>query len=53
MKSKQHETMQRALILAIFQLGLLAGLQLGCAAQAAGQTVDEVVAKVLAARGGL
>jgi hypothetical protein len=53
MNSKQHETMQRALILAIFQLGLLAGLQLGCAAQAAGQTVDEVVAKVLAARGGL
>src|SRR5580704_1611004 len=53
MNSKQHETMQRALILAILQLGLLAGLLLGCATKAAGQTTDEIVAKVLAARGGL
>ncbi len=45
--------MQRALILAILQVGLLAGLPLGGAAQAAGQTADEIVAKVLAARGGL
>jgi hypothetical protein len=53
MNSKQDGIMQRALILAIFQLGLLAGIQLGCATKAAGQTTDEIVAKVLAARGGL
>jgi hypothetical protein len=53
MNSKQHETLQRTLILALLQLGLLAGLQLDCVAQATGQTVDEVVVKVLAARGGL
>ena len=53
MNSKPDGTMQRALILAILQLGLLAGLQLGCTAKAAGQTAEEVVAKVLAARGGL
>ena len=41
------------MILAIFHLGLLVGLPLGCAAQAAGPTTDEIVAKVLAARGGL
>lgn len=53
MNRKHRGTMQRALILAIFQLGLLAGLLLGCATKAAGQTTDEIVAKVVAARGGL
>jgi hypothetical protein len=53
MNRKHHGTMQRAMILAIFHLGLLEGLLLGCATNAAGQTTDEIVAKVLAARGGL
>jgi outer membrane lipoprotein-sorting protein len=53
MNRKHHGTMQRAMILAIFHLGLLGGLLLGCATRAAGQTTDEIVAKVLAARGGL
>src|ERR1700683_4987602 len=53
MNRKHHGTMQRALVLAIFQLVLLAGLQLGCAGEATGQTTDEIVTKVLAARGGL
>jgi outer membrane lipoprotein-sorting protein len=53
MKTKPFGIMQRALVLGIFQLGVLAGLQLGCAAKVAGQTADEIVAKVLTARGGL
>jgi outer membrane lipoprotein-sorting protein len=53
MNRKPNGNMPRALVLAILQLGLLAGLQLGCAALAEGQTTDEIVAKVLAARGGL
>jgi hypothetical protein len=53
MNSKPDGIMQRALVLAVLQLGLLAGLQLDCAAQAVAQTSDEIVAKVLAARGGL
>jgi hypothetical protein len=53
MNSMRHATRNRALVLAILQVGLLAGLQLGCTAEAAGQTTDEIVAKLLAARGGL
>jgi hypothetical protein len=53
MNSKQYGILKRALVLAILQLGLLAGVQLVCPTRAAGQTTDEIVAKVLAARGGL
>jgi hypothetical protein len=44
---------QRAMVVAIVQVGFLAGLGLGGPAKAAAQTTDEIVAKVLAARGGL
>ena len=53
MNSKPYKTLQRALILVIFQLGLQVGVQLVSPARAEGQTVDEIVAKVLTARGGL
>jgi len=53
MKTKQHGILQRALVLAIFQLGLQVGIQLACPTRAAAQTADEIVTKVLAARGGL
>lgn len=53
MNRKPYGSMQRALLVAMFQFALLAGIQLGCAAKAAGQTADEIVAKVLVARGGL
>jgi len=53
MNTKRHGIAKRALILAIFQIGLLLGLQLACPMKAAAQTSDEIVAKVLAARGGL
>ena len=53
MNCKHPGTTQRALIVAIFQIGLLVGLLLGCATKSAAQTTDEIVAKVLAARGGL
>jgi hypothetical protein len=53
MNRKPYGSMQRALLLAMFQLALLSGIQLGSAAKAAGQTADEIVAKVLTARGGL
>jgi len=53
MNRKPYGSMQRALLLAMFQFALLSGIQLGCAARAAGQTADEIVAKVLMARGGL
>lgn len=44
---------QRALVLGILQVGLLAGLPLGLPVTAPAQTTDEIVTKVLAARGGL
>jgi outer membrane lipoprotein-sorting protein len=53
MNRKPNGSMQRALLLAMFQFALLAGIQLACAAKAAGQTADGIVAKVLVARGGL
>jgi hypothetical protein len=53
MNRKPNGIIQRALVLAMFQFALLSGIQLGCAARAAGQTADEIVAKVLMARGGL
>jgi len=45
--------MGRALVPAIFFLACHAGMQVLCPAVAAAQTADEIVAKVLAARGGL
>lgn len=53
MNIKQHGIVQRAIVLAIFLFGLQAGRQLACPATAAAQTTGEIVAKVLAARGGL
>jgi hypothetical protein len=53
MKTKAYRITQRALVLAVFQLGLPVGLQLAAPVRAAAQTTDEIVAKVLAARGGL
>jgi len=53
MDTKRHGIAQRALVLAIFLFGLQVGLELAWPAKAAAQTTDEIVAKVLAARGGL
>jgi hypothetical protein len=53
MNIKRCGIKRRALILAIFQIGLVTGFELGCSWAAAAQTTDEVVGKVLAARGGL
>src|SRR5580658_81698 len=53
MNTKRHGIAQRALGLAIFLFGLQAGCELACPAKAAAQTTDEIVTKVLAARGGL
>jgi hypothetical protein len=53
MKTKRHGTAQRILVLAIYLSGLQAGLQLVCPVKAAAQTADEIVDKVLTARGGL
>jgi hypothetical protein len=53
MNTKRHGIAQRALVLAIFLLGLQVGFELACPVEAAAQTTDEIVAKVLAARGGL
>ena len=53
MNTKPYRILERALVLAIFQFGLQVGIQLGCPTKAAAQTADEIVAKVLAARGGL
>jgi hypothetical protein len=53
MNTTPYGITRRALVLAILQLGLLMGLPLVCPAQAQAQTTDEIVAKVLAARGGL
>src|SRR5580700_9478935 len=53
MNTKRHGIAQRALGLAIFLFGLQAGCELACPLRAAAQTADEIVVKVLAARGGL
>ncbi len=53
MNTKLHGITKRFLALAILQLGLQMGLQLACESRAAAQTTDEIVAKVLTARGGL
>jgi hypothetical protein len=53
MNTKRHGIAQRALVLAIFFFGLQVGLGLACPVEATAQTTDEIVAKVLAARGGL
>src|ERR1700720_2422282 len=53
MTTKRHAIAQRALVQAIFLFGLQVGWQLACPAKAAAQTTDEIVTKVLAARGGL
>ncbi len=53
MNIKRCGIKQRALILAILQIGLVAGFELGWSWAAAAQTTDEIVGKVLAARGGL
>jgi hypothetical protein len=53
MNTKIHGIAKRALGMAILLFGLQSGLQLVCPAKAAAQTTDEIVAKVLAARGGL
>jgi hypothetical protein len=44
---------KRTVVLAISQIGLLAGLQLAGPLNARAQTTDEIVGRVLAARGGL
>src|SRR3984957_20777100 len=53
MNTKRHGTTERTLVLAIYLFGFPAGLQLVCPGKAAAQTADEIVAKVLVARGGL
>jgi len=50
---KLQRIARRAMLLAGVQLGLLAALGIALARPAAAQTADEIVAKVLAARGGL
>jgi hypothetical protein len=53
MNTKIHGIAKRTLAMAILLFGLPVGLQLVCPAKVAAQTTDEIVAKVLAARGGL
>ena len=53
MNTKRHAVAQRTLVLAILLFGLQVGFELACSLKAAAQTADEIVAKVLAARGGL
>jgi hypothetical protein len=56
MNTKRHGFMQGALVLGVYLFGLFGpqiGLQLVWPGKAAAQTTDEVVAKVMAARGGL
>src|SRR5580692_4562251 len=53
MTRKPYRIARHALVVTIFELGLLALVQLVYPVKAAGQTTDEIVAKVLAARGGL
>jgi hypothetical protein len=53
MNTKLHGIAKRALGMATLVFGLHVGLQLMCPGKAAAQTTDEIVAKVLTARGGL
>jgi len=53
MNTKIHGIAKRALAMAVLLFVLPVGLQLVCPAKTAAQTTDEIVAKVLAARGGL
>jgi len=53
MNTTRQGIAQRALVLATFLFGLHVGLELSCPVGASAQTTDEIVAKVLAARGGL
>jgi hypothetical protein len=53
MNTKRHLTAQRTLVLAVYLFGFQGGLQLVCPVKAAAQTADEIIAKVLVARGGL
>jgi hypothetical protein len=53
MDTKRFGIKRRVLVLAIVQAGMVTGFQLGCAAGAAAQTTDEIVGKVMTARGGL
>ena len=53
MKNKSQGNARRAALLAAAQLGLFAAMGIALAQPAAAQTADEIVAKVLAARGGL
>src|SRR5579863_7373021 len=53
MNTKLQKTSKRTLKLAILQLGLLVGLQFFSPTLMPAQTAEEIVAKVLAARGGL
>jgi len=53
MNTERHGIAQRALVLATFLFGLQVGLELSRPVGASAQTTDEIVAKVLAARGGL
>jgi hypothetical protein len=53
MNTKLHGIAKRALGMATLVFGLHVGLQLMCPGKTAAQTTDEIVAKVLTARGGL
>jgi hypothetical protein len=53
MRNTRHSTMSCALLLAFLQAGILAGAQLAYPVRTGAQTADELVAKVLQARGGL
>jgi hypothetical protein len=53
MKTKSQGIARRSILQAVLKFGLYMALYLGLANHAAAQTTDEVVAKILAARGGL
>jgi outer membrane lipoprotein-sorting protein len=53
MNTNRNRLVQRFLILAVSLIGLLAGVGVLCPTRIVAQTADEIVAKVLAARGGL
>jgi len=53
MNTKRHGIVHSILALAISLFALQAGMQLLCPVKTAAQTADEIVAKVLTARGGL
>jgi hypothetical protein len=53
MNTKRHGIAHSGFVLAIFLFAFPAGMQLLCPVKTAAQTADEIVAKVLTARGGL